>query len=122
MTIGISPALQLILMESQREDGLGDAIDDAYLHYSWTIVPALVLTLLAKYFTVMEFETRVLSPFSNMRQPTSFARFRGLNLPDDLTPVVVLKEVKAVQLAALSATLCLIFASHFPSSWAPCPR
>jgi len=113
IAIGIIVSLQLTLQKSQGNNGLGEIHGGLYLHYPWTIIPAIVLSLLCIFFSAVDFEVKVLTPYVNMLQPTSIERSVTTDLLDGLTPVIILRELRTLNLAAFTATFALLAGTFF---------
>ncbi|KAH8883236.1 hypothetical protein GQ53DRAFT_883340 [Thozetella sp. PMI_491] len=107
VAVGIIIALQFTLAKSRRDDGLGTVLEDAWLHYLWTIMPAIVLSSLVMFFAAVDFETRVQAPYFNMQRPSTLKNSIGLDLLDALTPVVVARELRVRNMVAFAATFAL---------------
>jgi hypothetical protein len=75
--------------------------DTAYL--AWTLVPALVLLLVAMYMLSLEWWTRLLSPFSHLSRQGDFDETVGLNLANALRHVAWRRAFKIRDIAALAA-------------------
>ncbi|KAF4454683.1 hypothetical protein F53441_2761 [Fusarium austroafricanum] len=96
--IGFEISLRL----SQRYNGLRTMNDDgAYI--AWTVVPALVLLLIAMYMLSLEWWTRLLSPLSHLSRRGGFHETVGLNLVNALRHVAWTRALKIRDIAALAA-------------------
>lgn len=93
---------EISLRVSQRNDGLRTMKDDgAYI--AWTVVPGLVLLLVAMYMLSLEWWTRLLSPFSHLSRRGEFEETVGLNLVNALRHVAWSRALKIRDIAALAA-------------------
>ncbi|KAJ4257577.1 hypothetical protein NW762_008702 [Fusarium torreyae] len=93
---------EISLRASQRYDGLRTMDDDtAYL--AWTLVPALVLLVVAMYMLSLEWWTRLLSPFSHLSRRGDFDETVGLNLVNALRHVAWRRALQIRDIAALTA-------------------
>ncbi|RYC90816.1 hypothetical protein BFJ63_vAg6433 [Fusarium oxysporum f. sp. narcissi] len=93
---------EISLRVSQRNDGLRTMKDDgAYI--AWTVVPALVLLLVAMYMLSLEWWTRLLSPFSHLSRRGEFEETVGLNLVNALRHAAWSRALKIRDIAALAA-------------------
>ncbi|KIL86770.1 hypothetical protein FAVG1_10026 [Fusarium avenaceum] len=93
---------EISLRVSHRFDGLRTMnTDTAYL--AWTLVPALVLLLVAMYMLSLEWWTRLLSPFSHLSRQGDFDETVGLNLANALRHVAWRRAFKIRDIAALAA-------------------
>ncbi|KAL4732392.1 hypothetical protein ACLX1H_001407 [Fusarium chlamydosporum] len=96
--IGFEISLRL----SQRYEGLRTMDDDA-AYLAWTIVPALVLLVVAMYMLSLEWWTRLLSPFSHLARRGDYDETVGLNLANALRHVAWRRALKIWDIAALTA-------------------
>ncbi|KAM0187447.1 hypothetical protein ACHAPI_011163 [Fusarium lateritium] len=93
---------EISLRVSHRFDGLRTMdTDTAYL--AWTLVPALILLLVAMYMLSLEWWTRLLSPFSHLSRQGDFDETIGLNLANALRHVAWRRAFKIRDIAALAA-------------------
>ncbi|CAF3512316.1 unnamed protein product [Fusarium graminearum] len=96
--IGFEISLRL----SHRNEGLRTMDDDA-AYLAWTIIPALVLLLVAMYMLSLEWWTRLLSPFSHLARRGNFDETVGLNLANALRHVAWRRALQICDIAALTA-------------------
>ncbi|KAI5925292.1 hypothetical protein F4810DRAFT_72184 [Camillea tinctor] len=128
--IAIFVVLEVTLQKSLRENGLGDVGDSPYIHFSWTISPAVVLTLLGMYFAAADFDTRTLTPYSYLFRGANFKSSFSLDLLDSFTLQTIFKEFRSRSFAALAGTIAVAFTSfltiasaslfytiYVPNSW-----
>ncbi|KAK5659565.1 hypothetical protein OQA88_767 [Cercophora sp. LCS_1] len=108
---GLIIVLELLLRKSTREDGLGDVGDGAYIHYSWTATPAVVLGCLVMVVSAMEFRVRCLTPYVALQQGARALMPR--DLLDMSTPRLLYNEVRLGGVGVLAATLALLVGSFF---------
>ncbi|KAK5654609.1 hypothetical protein OQA88_7239 [Cercophora sp. LCS_1] len=111
--LGIIITLEALLRKSNQEDGLGDAADDTYLHYTWTAIPALVFGSLALAFSAMDFAIRALEPFAALKRTVTTQTLMSLGLLDMSLPRTITRELKNARFAAVSYTLAFLVASLF---------
>ncbi|KAI0595067.1 hypothetical protein F4775DRAFT_571228 [Biscogniauxia sp. FL1348] len=109
--VAIFVVLEVTLQKSLRENGLGDVGDGSYIHFSWTISPAVLLTLLGMYFAAADFDTRALAPYSHLCRGASFKSSLSLDLLDSFTMQTFLKEFRSRSFAALAGTMAVAFTS-----------
>lgn len=60
LTVIIS--LEITYHMSVRNQGLGDVTDRGYLHYTWTVIPALILTIIKIMGQSLAFSVEILDP------------------------------------------------------------
>ncbi|KAI0403302.1 hypothetical protein F4802DRAFT_572366 [Xylaria palmicola] len=115
LAIGILIVLEVLLRQSEANQGIGDIKDQTYIHYLWTALPAIVLTLLGLYFSSVDSELRALSPLESLsRRATSGHASLNLRLLGRLYPHTVFKEIRTRKFAAAFATTCSLAASLLP--------
>lgn len=111
--LGLMVALEVLLRKSNHEDGLGDIQDNAYIHYTWTAIPALAFGLLAMTFSSMDFEVRSLAPYMALTESVSRDAFMELEFLDATIPQAMYREIKLWKPWALATTTALLIASLF---------
>ncbi|GAP85083.2 hypothetical protein SAMD00023353_2200110 [Rosellinia necatrix] len=109
--IGVIVSLEAILRVSGANNDFVDVSDQQYLHLTWTILPALLMSLVSMYFTAVDMEIRSLTPFSKLSKGASLSQMVGLDLLDGLLPRLLWREYRTECLAALTTTLCLLVSS-----------
>lgn len=110
---GLIVALELLLLKSDREQGLGDVGDDTFLHYTWTALPALVLGSLALTLSAMDFRVRCLAPYATLLRPTSTKTFMVLDFLDMSVPRTMYRAATLRNLGVLATTLAFLTSSLF---------
>lgn len=59
-------SLEITLHQSRSHEGLVGAGDNAYIHYTWTSLPALMFGCLAMMLSYMDFSIRSLAPYTSL--------------------------------------------------------
>ncbi|KAI0430131.1 hypothetical protein F5Y09DRAFT_308547 [Xylaria sp. FL1042] len=115
VVVGIIVALELLLHKSNLEYGLGDVNKDSnvYIHYAWTVAPAVVFGALSMTYSAMDFQIRALAPYMTLKNYVSKDVFTQLELLDMTIPVAMYKELRLKTPWALATTTALLFASLF---------
>ncbi|KAI0159354.1 hypothetical protein BJ166DRAFT_615088 [Pestalotiopsis sp. NC0098] len=109
---GILISLEVLLRHFDANEGIGIIGDQAYIHYLWTALPAIVLTLIGLYFGSVDSELKSLSSIETLsRKATSGDASLNLRLLGRLYPHTVWKEFRNHKLAAAFATTCSLVAS-----------
>ncbi|KAJ3567970.1 hypothetical protein NPX13_g6582 [Xylaria arbuscula] len=111
--VGIIVSLEVIVRISGPNSDFVDVSDFKYIHLAWTILPALVLSLVSMYFAAVDMEIRSLTPFSKLSKGTSLSQMARLDLLDGSTARLLWREYRADCLAALAPTACLLTSSFF---------
>lgn len=110
----IISVLEITLRKSQQHNGLGDAHEDTYVHFAWTTCPAMILGLFGVYFRSVDFDTRSLTPYLQLRKGSSFESSMALDLLDSCTHTTVFKELRSKSFVAFAATIAVAFTSLLP--------
>ncbi|KAI0814425.1 hypothetical protein GGR55DRAFT_631833 [Xylaria sp. FL0064] len=112
LVLAIIIVLETTLTISQRSHGIGVVpTGPSYLHYSWTIVPALIFTIVGLIYGSMDLHIRKLTPYVNLSQGSTFRRSLGLDLLDLSIPRILLRETRTKNFAALCSTMATLIAS-----------
>ncbi|KAI8954279.1 hypothetical protein F4801DRAFT_595692 [Xylaria longipes] len=112
LVLGIIVALEITLRASERNHGIGAVSTGAsYLHYSWTLVPALVFTVAGLIYGSVDSSIRKLTPYVNLSRGSTFGRSLGLDLLNLSVPRLLVRELRSKSFAALSGTLAALIAS-----------
>ncbi|KAK0630379.1 hypothetical protein B0T17DRAFT_636400 [Bombardia bombarda] len=107
--------LELLLHKSTEENGIGNVgSDDAYIHYTWTTIPALVLGLVGMVNSSVDSSTRCLAPYIALKKKAVGAElFATFDFLDISTIRAIYKEIKVGDARALATTLALLGANWF---------
>lgn len=112
--IALVITLEVALHQSKSHDGLGNVGDNAYIHYTWTSLPAIIFGGLAIILSSMDFTIRSLAPYTSLSEMVTIDVFKTLDFLDMSVPSAIIKEAKMGKISALSATTTLLVASFFP--------
>lgn len=112
--ISVLILLEVTLQSSNRNMGLADVTNDQHTELIWTTVPALVLSLIATILEAVDFQMRVLTPYSLLSRdrgaPVNVTRLNLL----DRSLIPLLYEVVYSQLwAPLVTTIVSLIAPFF---------
>lgn len=88
--LGLIIALEFLLHKSNLETGLRDIQNGTYIHYAWTVIPALILGGLAMGLSAVDFSTRSLAPYVALKRFVSKDVFVQLELLDITIPEAIL--------------------------------
>ncbi|KAI0551678.1 hypothetical protein F4679DRAFT_593070 [Xylaria curta] len=111
LIVGAIVALEIIIRVSGDKHDFVDVSDQQYLHFAWTILPALFMSLISMYYAAVDSETRYLTPYSKLSKGSSLGNMIDFDLLDGSTPRLLWREYRSESLAALSTTLCMLAAS-----------
>ncbi|GAW16084.1 hypothetical protein ANO14919_055070 [Xylariales sp. No.14919] len=111
--IGVVVALEVIIQISGSNHDFVDVSDQQYLHLTWTVLPALLMSLISMYFAAIDSEIRSLTPFFKLSKGSSLSQMVKLDLLDGSTPRLLWREYRTESLAALATTLCVLTSSLF---------
>ncbi|CAI7625014.1 unnamed protein product [Penicillium discolor] len=106
-------ALEIALHVSQKNDGLGNASSNEHHHYLWTILPSLVMASVGLLFGRMDFNTRSLAPYAQLKRRTGVL-FKGsmtVDYLDSLTTTNIIRSIRARHFAVLATTLAALVSS-----------
>ncbi|KAI3327648.1 hypothetical protein HD806DRAFT_549600 [Xylariaceae sp. AK1471] len=70
--IGVLSSLEILFHISNSSKGIGNIGSNAYIHYTWTIVPTLTMVGVGAYFAFSDKEVRGIVPFSSLNAETPF--------------------------------------------------
>lgn len=110
--LGIIIALEFTLRASNQHGGIADVENESETHLAWSVIPALVLAIIAAVLQSADFGSRALAPYYLLSKGATFNALR-LNLLDRLVWGVLYEEIRAGLLAALAATLAGLIAAFF---------
>lgn len=110
---GFIAALEILLQKSVTQNGLGDVPDDTYLHYSWTIAPALLLALLALWLTSIDSQHRLLAPYTLLAHTCQGSTCLHMDWLRPIMPVVLLRQLRSRSFAAIGTTAAALLASVY---------
>lgn len=102
---GVTTALEILLHVSNTNRGLGSVDNDRWLHYTWTVLPAAVMALLAIYVSAFDFNLKCLAPYFKLHQASTADRSIRLKLLDQLAPFTVVDAFRSRLFAVLFSTL-----------------
>jgi len=119
ISVGIILTLEITLRRSRVDEGLGDVEDQTYLHYTWTLIPAIVMSLLSLFFSAVDLQTRILAPYASLVRGGGFESSINLDLLDRATPFILWHEIRTrcypgamATIAASISPLFTIFAGN----------
>lgn len=112
--------LEIMLRKSTTNEGLGPANSDfIYLHYAWTIFPAVVLALMSTWLSSVDSQIRVWAPFVLLGRNKPHRSSLSLDLLRDVLPVVLCQEIRARHFGAFVITKSALFGSFFTLATSP---
>lgn len=101
-----------LVAASNNNQGLGSVSDPYHKSVLWTCLPAAALVGLGAYIKAIDFQTRLLAPFSALYNPNGFAVGMMTTYTDELAPVTAYKAAMskswAVMLAKGTAVLAVL--------------
>ncbi|KAF9889638.1 hypothetical protein FE257_007146 [Aspergillus nanangensis] len=100
-------ALEVVLHVSHTNDGLGYAPNNEYVHYLWTVIPALLMVAIRLAFGSIDFNVRSLAPYAHLKRPAgaTFAQFMTVDFKNSLDITVVVNSIRTRHFAVLATTL-----------------
>ncbi|KAI0546112.1 hypothetical protein F4679DRAFT_558523 [Xylaria curta] len=117
LVLAIIGALEATLRVSQRNNGIGMVpVESRYLHYTWTTVPALILTSISLVYGAMDSNIRRLTPYVNLSRGSKYGLSVELDLSDLGIPRMLHRELCTRSFAAFGGTLAAFIASLLATS------
>ncbi|OGM49207.1 hypothetical protein ABOM_004034 [Aspergillus bombycis] len=105
--------LEVLLHISETRDGLADVTTNKYMHYSWTLLPSLLMEIIGLSFRSMSFNSRILAPYARLKRPSGavFQSCMPVNFLDSLSVTTVIRSIRTRHFAVLAATLAAFITS-----------
>lgn len=97
--IGLIIALELVLFISRSKGCLGYVMEDTYIYYVWTVVPALIFAALSMVFAIFDFAIRSVMPYTHLKRMVSVEEFMNLEF-------LAHRHVPAAASSVLSTACC----------------
>ncbi|KAH9212901.1 hypothetical protein DL95DRAFT_507875 [Leptodontidium sp. 2 PMI_412] len=111
--IGLIIALELVLFISRSKGCLGYVMEDTYIHYLWTVVPALIFVALSMVFAAFDFAIRSVMPYTHLKRMVSVEEFMNLEFLDSSVLTAMYRQLRLRSFPPLTATTSLLIASLF---------
>ncbi|KAI1735226.1 hypothetical protein F4680DRAFT_435865 [Xylaria scruposa] len=112
LVLAIIGTLEATLHVSQQNNGLGVVpVESRYLHYTWTTLPALILTAISLFYGAMDSNIRRLTPYVNLSRGSKSRLSVDLDLSDLGIPRMLQRELRTKSFAAFGGTLAAFIAS-----------
>jgi hypothetical protein len=109
--VSIIVALEVTWRQSQHHNGLADVSTDNYLPYTWTFLPAFVLSCIAMAYTSIGFHFKVFAPYSALKTNTNFSKALLVNYLDKAEIHCMWSAARFRQFAVSSITSAVILGS-----------
>ncbi|KIW64773.1 hypothetical protein PV04_09683 [Phialophora macrospora] len=97
--------LESLLQVSQKHNGITDVNLNQYIHYTWTYIPALVMVAIKLFALSLDFNTRLLAPFSRLRRGGTYKDALNVNFLKQLAPAAIISSVRTREFAVTATTL-----------------
>lgn len=106
-------ALEIALHISRKNNGLGNVSSNEHKHYLWTILPSLVMGSVGILFGRIDFNTRSLAPYAQLKRPTGalFKESMAVNYLDSLATTNIIRSIRERHFAVLVTTLAALVSS-----------
>ncbi|KAI1403335.1 hypothetical protein F4819DRAFT_506456 [Hypoxylon fuscum] len=112
LVVGCIVILEVMLQRSSRYQGLKDVQHETYLHYSWTVLPATIFTVLAVLFSSADTETRRLAPYHSLTRSGLLHSSLHLDLLRPfLIPQALHQQLRTRNLSALAISIAALVSS-----------
>ncbi|KAL2817893.1 hypothetical protein BDW59DRAFT_175315 [Aspergillus cavernicola] len=105
--------LEVTLHMSQTHQGLGDVARDGYMHFLWTLLPAVIMVTIALLLASIDFNVRCLAPFAKLKSPggATLQESLALDFLDTISILNVFQSIRTRQWTVLATTLSTLIAS-----------
>jgi hypothetical protein len=97
--------LESLLQVSRKHNGITDLDLNQYIHYTWTYIPALMMVVIKLFALSLDFNTRLLAPFSRLRSGGTYRNALQVNYLKQLAPGAIISSVRMRQFAVTATTL-----------------
>ncbi|KAJ6178856.1 hypothetical protein N7519_009317 [Penicillium mononematosum] len=106
-------ALEIALRVSQKNDGLANVSSNGYPHYLFTIISSLVMLGIGLLVARMDFNTRSLAPYAQLKRPTGalFEESMAVNYLDSIPTTNIIHSIRARHFAVLATTSATLITS-----------
>ncbi|KAI0888810.1 uncharacterized protein GGS22DRAFT_152402 [Annulohypoxylon maeteangense] len=103
--------LEYLFQRSDKGSGIVDLENTDRVPYAWTILPAIVLSLISIYYGTVETQMRLLAPYNNLLKGSKFELTLSLDLVDRfaITSLVSAAKFKLHMVVASIATSFVAF-------------
>ena len=100
-------ALEVCLHISQSNDGLGDVSTSKYMHYIWTVLPAILMETVSLSIGSMNSNARSIAMYRDLKRPTGavFERFMLANFLDSTNLALVFESARLRHFAVMATTI-----------------
>ncbi|OQE24105.1 hypothetical protein PENFLA_c010G01323 [Penicillium flavigenum] len=106
-------ALEITLRVSQKNDGLTNVSFNGHQHYLFTVISSLVMLSIGLLFARMDFNTRSLAPYAQLKRPTGalFEESMAVDYLDSLATTNIIRSIRARHFAVLATTSATLISS-----------
>lgn len=109
--VAVVVVLESLLQVSQKHNGITNINLDQYIHYTWSYIPAFVMVVIKLFASSIDFNTRLLAPFSRLKQQGTYRNALSINYLRQLAPSALVSSVRARQFAVTATTLMALIGS-----------
>jgi hypothetical protein len=106
-------ALEIALRVSQKNDGLTNVSSNGHQHYLFTTISSLVMLSIDLLFARMDFNTRSLAPYAQLKRPTGalFEESMAVDYLDSLATTSIIRSIRTRHFAVLATTSATLITS-----------
>ncbi|OCT45425.1 hypothetical protein CLCR_05366 [Cladophialophora carrionii] len=97
--------LESLLQVSQKHNGIANVELNQYIHYTWSYIPALLMIIIKLFALSLDFNTRLLAPFSRLRRGGTYKNALNVSYLKQLAPAAIVSSVRTRQFAVTATTL-----------------
>jgi hypothetical protein len=106
-------ALEIALRASQKNDGLINVSSSGHQHPLFTIISSLAMLSIGLLFARMDFNTRSLTPYAQLKRPTGalFEESMAVAYLDSLATTSIIRSIRTRHFAVLATTSATVITS-----------
>ncbi|KAF1344435.1 hypothetical protein BDV97DRAFT_304492 [Delphinella strobiligena] len=109
--VALIAVLESVYQYSEKHHGLANVDESSSYHYVWTYIPALLMVVLMTGYEVVDFNTRVLQPYDNLRKaPTPAGKSIGINYLSHISPRCIWLAFRRRHWAVLVTAITMLLA------------
>ncbi|EXJ56162.1 hypothetical protein A1O7_09093 [Cladophialophora yegresii CBS 114405] len=97
--------LETLLQVSRKHSGIVNVNLNQYIHYTWSYIPALMMVIIKLFALSLDFNTRLMAPFSRLRRGGTYKNALNVSYLKHLAPAAIVSSVRARQFAVTATTL-----------------
>lgn len=109
--VALIAVLESVYQHSEKNYGLANVDESSSYRYVWTYIPALLMVVLTTGYEVVDFNTRVLQPYDNLRKaPTPADKSINVNYLSHVSPRCIWLAFRRRHWAVLGTAITMLLA------------